>query len=56
MLWHCVISSVGTCIMLHNPRGRKHTEAEICTGSGKLCLQLNRISPFKLEIHLNIIE
>jgi len=43
-------------IVLHNPRGKKHTEAEICTGSGKLCLQLNRISCFKLAIHLSVIE
>jgi len=39
-----------------NPRGKNHIEAEICTGSGKLCLQLNLISPFKLEIHLSVIE
>jgi len=38
----------GWYIVLHNPRGKKLTEADICTGSGKLCLQLSRISPFKL--------
>ena len=43
-----LFNSCGWYIVLHNPRGIKRTEAEICTGSGKMCLQLNSCKCYRI--------
>ena len=43
-------------IVLHNPRVKNVLRVRFMPGFGVLCLELSRISPFKLELHLSVIE